>query len=327
MGNGRKIYNSIRFDKDGNIVEEDSFFYRGPLALCEGEGGGEGDWKESFPEEVRELEIVRDSPDQETFYKRLQDQQTFQGQAIRIPSEEAGEDDWKAFNEKLTKKVPTLMQTPNYEDDEQVTTIFRSLGAPEKPEDYKAPELKTEEGQELNSGLIEKFTAIGAKYNLTQKQYEGILSDMHDDSIAQMTQSVQERTEDRNRLKAEWGSAFDEKVQTIGVLLNKTKAPAALIAALPNMPSETVKWLDGLVKAVGTKELDLAGNLNGGKPPIMTPNEATLKISEIRNNKEHPYNKPNDPGYKAAKAKMRELYVLADPDNATKPVEGARHSF
>ncbi len=31
-----KIYNKIVWDKDGNVIEEDSYDYEGPLALCGG---------------------------------------------------------------------------------------------------------------------------------------------------------------------------------------------------------------------------------------------------------------------------------------------------
>lgn len=281
--------------------------------------GEEAWYTEVLPEALHDLPIVKESADQETFTKRLGDQQDYVSQALRVPGEDAGEEDWKAFDEKLTSKVPHLMRTPNLDDDDSIVSTLRTLGAPEEAAGYKQPTLEVDEGMEQNTAIVDTFRAAAHKHNLTQKQFEGVLNDIHGNSVENERTRILNFKEDRGKLVTKWGATHDGNLDAITVFMAKTDAPPALKDITKFGDAATLDWLNRLTKAVKGESVNAADDTNGEHSAAMTPNEAQAKISEIRGNPKHPYNNPQDPGHKAAKARMRQLYVYKDPANAEKP--------
>lgn len=281
------------------------------------------EWLEKYPEEVRELEIFKGSKDEETMIKRLGDQQSYVSQALRVPGEDAGDEDWKAFDEKLTTKVPHLMRTPDPDNDESVVSTLRSLGAPEEVGGYAPPTLEVDEGMTQNEGIVEVFKTSAHKHNLTQKQFAGVLEDVHKNSVEAERVRITDFNNDRATLQKDWGAVHDQNMDAITVFMTKTDAPAALLKVAEFGDAATLDWLHRITKAVNGEKVSVASDGKTTKPAPMTPAEATQKISEIRNNKKHPYNNAGDPGHAAAKTRMRQLYIYADPENATKRATAA----
>ena len=81
----------------------------------EGAGGGGGDdkWYAGHVAEGAELPpLLTESADFDSFLKQAVDYQAMQGSSIRIPGENASEEDRQAFYAKLTAQVPGLMAVP-----------------------------------------------------------------------------------------------------------------------------------------------------------------------------------------------------------------------
>ncbi len=282
-----------------------------------GEKEEQTSWQDKYPEDMRKLDVFKNSADEETLVKRLAEGQTYMGQSIRIPSEEAGDEARAEFYKKLQTKVPGLVPAPDWTSEETIKDAYRNLGALKDDEEFSLPDV---EGSELHTESVTHFSKIAKDINLNQAQFDAIVKGMHERQIAQ----DQAAKEDRKTLVTKWGAAHDQKMDAITVFMAKTDAPPSLQKVTDFADSATLLWLNNLVSAVNQDKLTLVNDRNSSKTVAVTPEEATLKIAEIRNNPKHPYHHANDPSHAAAKSRIRQLYIYADPDNATKPAMGAQ---
>lgn len=289
----------------------------------DGDGGGDGaggddNWADSLPEDVRSWDEVTNSDSPDKFWKQMSDMRNHLGQSIRIPSEDAGEDDWKKFNEKLIAKVPGLMPKPNLDDEQAMSTLLRSLGHPEKEDGYVVPEIKPEGDVELDLKPIDVFKPIAHKHGLTQRQFEGIVKDMSAANIQQAQEAKKVHDQNVKARMDEWGQAHDKNMDIIQNIADQTNAPENLKAAIRNgsVNKETAVWmLDVAHKLSGTEGINIT--VDRTRANTITPSEATSRINEIMNNRQHPYWDAGHPQHKQAVENMLKLQKAANPQAST----------
>jgi hypothetical protein len=237
---------------------------------------------------------------------------SFLGQSIRIPSAEAGAEDWAAFNSKLIAKVPTLVPRPKPEDEVATMQLFDALGRPQKPEEYSTPQFTPPEGVTLNTAPIEQFKAVAHAAGLTKKQFEKVVQAMTNKAMADAAAANAAMTKEVGTLTTEWGAAFDQNYKRALSIAEKTGAPAGLIEVLKAAKADaaTVKWLYKVADAF--KDTNNAANDRGGTV-TMTPAEATARIREIYNNPKHAFFVTADPGHKDALQQMLQLVAYSNP--------------
>lgn len=291
----------------------------------QGNGGGEPSWTESLPESVREWDEVKNSSDPEKFWDQMVNMRSRMGSSIRIPGEDAGKEDIAAFHEKLQSKVPGLMATPDFENEEALQDLYTRMGRPAESKEYKTPELKDSLGnvvEGVDLKWAEAFKDIAHKAGLSQKKYDDIVTAVASSTMAQNAQIAEAQKADKAELEKEWGAAYDRNSKIVETFVSKSDAPESLVNALKEgaVGKDIMIWLNSLATTTLGKGSEFqADDSNRG---VMTPEEAAIKISEIRNNKEHPYNKKNDPGHDAAKKLVRQLYLLKNPGSEGKPAPG-----
>lgn len=295
-----------------------------------GAGGGTTPWFESLPEDVRGWDEVKNSETPDAFWQQMSSHRQHLGQSIRIPGPDAGKEDWDKFNAKLQDKVPTLMRTPDPEDTESLNSFYNRMGRPEAPDKYTVPEFKDGEGKPIEGidhTMTEHFKAIAHANGLTQKQFEQIVSGVTNINLANAQQAQEQLELERTAISIEWGAAEDRNYTILKNFAKKTDAPEVLIHALEQktLDHATAAWM---LKAANAS----FGSENRGvddrtaNEGVMTPAEAKTRHQEIMQNREHPYWNKMDPGHKAAVARVRELIILQDPKNATKPAPGSTFS-
>ena len=243
-------------------------------------GSGNGEWQDSLPETVRGWDEVKNSDSPEKFWDQMTNMRSLVGQSIRIPTEEAGEEQWTQFHEKLKTKVPGLMPTPNSDDDASMQTLYRQLGQPEKAEEYKIPQLDGQ-GTQLDVGPVEAFRGIAHKYGLNQKQFEGIVTEFTGLNVEGAIQAKQAHDAKITELKNEWGAAYDQNINLIKALATKTDAPQALMDAINNSTADaaSLRWMYQVAKQFGGAEgVNLISDQSQGTQ-VMTPAEAQQLIS------------------------------------------------
>lgn len=283
------------------------------------------EWVSTLPEDVRTWDEVKNSDSPQKFWDQMVNMRSRMGSSIRIPSADAGDEDRKAFHQRLQEKVPGLMVAPDFEKEETLAELYTRMGRPKEAKEYRTPEFTNSRGEKLDGvgkEFAESFKEVAFKAGMSQKKYEEALSGIVGKSIQVNEQAQQLHQADRAKLAETWGMAFDRNSATVTNFISQTGAPEAVVNAIKSgtADSETMLWLHGLAtKTVGQQGKFQSDNNSAG---VMTPAEASIKISEIRNNPKHPYNNRMDPGNEAAKKYMRELYLLKDPKEGQKAAPG-----
>ena len=96
------------------------------------------DWaKETLPESLQDIPFVKDTESIDAFKTKLQETVQYMGNSLRIPGPDAGEADWRSFQEKLQTKVPGLIKA-DLESEEGRTALFKMLGRPDEASEYGA---------------------------------------------------------------------------------------------------------------------------------------------------------------------------------------------
>lgn len=236
--------------------------------------------------------------------------ESYRGKSIRIPSDEAGQEQLDEFTEKLTQ-VPGVMRMPGEDDEKGWNNIYQQLGRPSAPEGYKFDEIPGFAGDAESEG---QFRALAHEAGLSAKQANAIHNWLGS-NIAQEQSAVGEQSEaEMGRLKGEWGQAFDHK-------LNMARnAAAQLEEKVPGIGEYFDNMAQNGYDANMIRLMDVFGEMMGESGAIqatprtgMTPDEAKEMINDIRGNPEHPANNEFDPQHKAAREKMMELYQAAYP--------------
>lgn len=292
-----------------------------------GQGGGETatetttttetatDWRASLPDDLKASESLKSVKDIASLAKQFVDQQSYLGNAIRVPSEHASEADKKAFYDKLVKHAPDLIPRPNRDDPESMNAVLAALGRPDDKSLYEAPEVAPELKNFVPDERIEAFRDIAHRYGLTKDQFKGVMADVlaADAQIIQGQQTA--LNESRAALHKEWGAVFEERTAQALKLAESTGAPAAFVDAIKTgaVNGEALKWLHSLSSRMGDKLNIVNDENNSGK---MTPGEAQSRISEIMGNRKHPYWDSHHPDHKRALDTVVELGRLADAGNS-----------
>jgi hypothetical protein len=266
-------------------------------------------WLDSIPEGMREAPFIKGADSLEVALGNIENAAQYMGNSIRIPGEEAGDEDRQAFITKVMEKAPQLMLKPDLNDETQAADFYKMLGRPETAEDYK---YDPGEGNDVPEN-IKAFAEIAFNNGLNQAQFQKMVSSIMEGEAAQMEQTDEAQIADLRNLHAEWGMKFDENVRIIGNFLKLTDGPEVLQDMLKEgqMSTSEMKWLHNI--ASQTKSAVELAQQPAGTVTVLTPDMAQASIQEMLNNQKHPYWNPADPGHKKAVERMVELQQMANP--------------
>lgn len=259
---------------------------------------------ENLSEGLRDIPFLKDAPDVETFKTRLTAAAEHVGNSMRIPGPDAGKEDWDAFDQKLTEKIPGLSRF-DFDSEEARVDIMRKLGMPEKADEYGA------EGD--SAWLAEVALAAG----LTKAQFEGLVKGVTDKNISRNEEMTAEQVQAVEALKQEWGLSAPKKMEHILGLAKLTDAPEAMVNMLAEGKADaaTLKWMDNIAGQFA-EVAKFASDRND--PEALTPQEASMQIQEILKNPD--YFSQTAIGSQL-RAKMLELQKAANPQaKANSPV-------
>lgn len=266
-----------------------------------------GDWKTGLPTEAQEWDEVKNADSQEAFYSRMGEMRKHLGQSLRIPSEDAGQESWDTFNQKVLDRVPSLMRTPDMDQADSIEQVLTRLGKPSETDGYELPT-----GDDLNfaddQAAFLKKSALES--GLTQSQFKQFAKALGE-NVAQQELSMRDYMDtQKTNLKREWGAAVEERTNKVLDYAEVTGAPKSLIDSIRkgDVDADTMLWMHGQSKNMGE-----SGSIpkNGGDPAAanrLTPEEANARIDEIYANKDHPYH-AGDPG---ATKRFMELIAMSN---------------
>lgn len=253
-------------------------------------------WHEQLPEDLRGDETLASIPDLETLARSHIDAQKHIGGSIRIPSEDAGEQDWADFNAKLTSKLPSLI---NLSDDPEAAkaTLYERLGVPKDAEGYTA------------EGLDQGFREFALANGFTNDQVAALLTKVNEDNAAAAEMAEAAGVEATNGLKSEWGHAYDQKLAEANKAINAFGGEDGMAFATETGLIKNPAFLKMMAAAGANLGEEAAGSIPNSTKLALSPEEAKLQIDTIRRNPDHPWHK----GSKEALAHMNKLHEYAFP--------------
>lgn len=267
------------------------------------------DWRALLPDELKASPTLADVKSVESLAKQFVDQAKHLGSSLRVPSENASEEDVAAFHAKLMDKAPNLMFKPNPDDEQQMALLYDQLGRPKEPTEYELTvDLK---GYTPPEDQVQFIRDAAHKAGLTKKQYEQLAGALLMRDSDATSHAKEKLNESRTELMREWGMAFDDRIKQATDMLKKTGAPESLVKAAEDgsLGSETLKWAYGLVTSLGSETLETHGQ-NGDSGRI-TPAEAKAQIAEIMSNRNHDFWNSRSPNHSKAQKDMIELHRAA----------------
>ncbi|AZS06557.1 hypothetical protein [Alteromonas phage ZP6] len=276
-----------------------------------------GDWLASVPQEHRAQFEKNGIKDVAGLAKQFVDLQSHLGNSIRIPSAEAGDEDKNAFYEKIRKHAPDLMPVPT--DDESKAAIWQTLGTPAEATEYSVEVPEPLNGT-VGDDRINMFREVAHKHKLTKDQFQGVVSEILGADAQAYQDAVAQQKAGHDSLRSKWGEAYEQRIGHVNSLLEQTGAPESLAKAVAegNVDAAAVEWIFGLTDRMGQDEgTNLARDQGNGK---LTPHEAEAQMSEILNNKQHPYWDSGHPDHKRAVDTMMRLGRAARPETANRKI-------
>ena len=256
----------------------------------------EGDWKDEIPEDYRKSTLIAETKSVADLAKFAVETQQMLGSAIRVPSEHASDEDRAAFQTRLTE----IGMMPRDK--------FRESVRPKEATDYKY-----ENGVDENSGVsqtdMDAWKIEAHALGLAPDQFNDYASQrIAAHKTAREVQQSAFNAAD-NALKEEWGDhAFESKKQQA---LNAIKR-FGNDDLLDRMDANPDPNLMRAFAEIG-KQFEESGMGDLDTPQILpeTRDEATIKLSEIRSNKEHPFNRgPLEAGQQAYDQASEEVMRL-----------------
>lgn len=269
------------------------------------------DWRSMLSEEWRENPSLKDFKSLDDVAKSYAELKSYQGRSIAIPTDDASEEDRKAFLEKITSKFPDLIPRPNLDDEEAAREFFKQLGAPEKPEEYPVPELP--EGVNIPEDRINQLRELAFEAGVTKDQFQKVMAKLVEQDVKMIEEYAQRFMEGHKALREEWGVAYDERVERADQIREQ------FFPFIPKeeMNADTAKALYEISLRLGSEPVDMSTQGSAGTG-AMAPAEAQQRIDEIMRNREHPYWNPSDPGHEAAVQRVIELQKMANPGASSK---------
>jgi len=257
-----------------------------------------------LPEQVRSWDEAKNSDTPEIFWDRLTNMRSKIGTGLYKPGEDAGKEDVAAFlNKAVELSNGKLLPRPSDDDEESMSALYSAMGRPADAEGYEFAEL---DGNKIGDDYKKFVSELGFKLNLTKSQLKNLDETFRTRDLNVANEASNKFKDDLSTLNQEWGFAYDQRVHM---------AKKVASTFFPHLDPDTdfsaseLRSFHSIAKqfASGGKEFASHDSEQGN---MMTPLDASAKIAEMRNNKDHPYNNPRAPGHDDAKKKMRELYKI-----------------
>jgi hypothetical protein len=258
-----------------------------------------------LPDDLRDDPTLRDFNDLPALAKSYKETKAFVGSSIRPPGPDADAATKKDFYDKLQKHAPHLVPMPDDKDEEGQKVLWGKLG---RPADAKEYDFKAPDGIELD---MDSLRELAKDAGMTKAQFTKFAT-----RTAEGRAKVNDTLKaDSAALKAEWGQAYDPKLNAAASAAAKLGAPEAVIGAIKagKMHSQQLKLWDGIAKALGTEGGALPLQ-NGAQAGVMTPAEADAQIVEIQNRADQAYWKNDHPEHERLVKKVIELGKLITKD-------------
>jgi hypothetical protein len=254
-------------------------------------------WHSQLPEDMRENETLKTIPDVSSLAKSFLDTKKMVGSnTIALPGKAATPEQWDTF--------------------------YKSVGRPDKWEDYQFPTEGLPEGVAVTGDDANLIRSIAHKAGLHPRQaaivyreYLSFAANAQESATTKNTQTVEAGIED---LKMEYGAAYDERigmaVKAVKQFGGEKEELAALLneSGLGNHPT-VVRTFARIGRLLAEDEIVGKGS---GATFSLTPTEAQTEIDKLRISSDfnNAYFDNTHVGHKAAQEQITALYKQVHPE-------------
>lgn len=249
-------------------------------------GSEDRSWIPKEYEAEPSLKAIKDVP---SLTKGYVEAQKMIGGSVRVPKEDAAQEEWDAF--------------------------YAKMGRPEKPEDYGFTKPDTlPEGVQWNENLMGWFGKAAHDAGLSKAQASRLMDAWNQNAFSEAHSNQKAMKAELGKLQEDWGDRFNGRVELglrgVERLLPEEEATQfkALMdqTGLGNHPLmlKFAYQVGNMLKEDGY----ILSDSHGG---ILSPDSAKAKIAEINKNLKHPYWVPDNPGHAEAVQEMTQLFKLA----------------
>ena len=251
------------------------------------------EWPEGFQEELKEENSLVPFVDKESgkinfsnlMKSYIHTKKSVGGDKLTPPTEHSSEEDKNEFFKKAI----------GWEPDKDKYEI-------------KAGE-ESQLGEEFAGKLKEKAHSLKIPASAAQELLNFVDAESKQSLEGMTTKSVEQKNEGWEKLKKEWGNGYEGKVAAAKLLVNEKASEEFKTYLKDNGLSDdpmVFSFLANLAEEVyADAELDTGDRTS---PNGMTPEEASKKINEIMNDKNHPYHSKKTPGHADAVKDMQKLF-------------------
>ena len=244
-----------------------------------GDGGTGDTWLSGLPEELQGNATLQDVKSVESLAKQFIDTKAMVGASVRVPGEDAPDEDMVAFRQTLIDKNIGLMAVPNTEDPEAMAGIYRAMGLPEDSSGYTKPD----EWAGMTPERFETLAARAHELGMSKSQFNDMAAGLAKDSNTLMQAANDAHSTEMNELRVEWGAATDQKIARATNIAEQLEAPERLLAAMKagDVDAQTIRWFDNIAAKFSGEGTSLV--LDKGGVNADTPAELRERVDEITN--------------------------------------------
>lgn len=277
-----------------------------------GGGGGDEKWYAGHITEGADLpQLLTESADFDSFVKQAVDYQAMQGSSIRIPGENASEEDRQAFYTKLTAQVPGLVPLPDPENVEAMKAYHASVGVPEEATGYELPEPP--EGQNRDESLHAWFLETAHTRKFSKAQAKGFYEDFNQFQVDAQVKLTADLKAQEVALRDKWGATYEPTMKKIDTFWANYPQFAELRENVKKglVPGHVLEGFAAVAEGMMGKGFTMLSDEDRGAAGAITPAEASIQVQETI--KKLAKMEPNDAARGPMMTRLIELQKLAMP--------------
>tara|TARA_R110002020_G_scaffold170207_2_gene359573 strand:- start:6750 stop:7559 length:810 start_codon:yes stop_codon:yes gene_type:complete len=266
-------------------------------------------WTDDLPEELREAPYLAKAESAEDALGKLVHAAKLQGTSIRIPGEDASDDDRAAFAAKLSE-VDGVTRLPTHDDIEGVMELVTKLGYPQEHTGYTLPDIEDFEWPEAVGENMRKYAHTAG---MTPGQFEAFAKEWAATEQTNNMTSNQTTADMKAAVKTEWGDTYKDREALIRGWLDTSAAPQSLRDSLDSqdLPLDTMNWLLATANQFKGDIAPISDDGARGGAEIMTPADAMAQIPVVI--QDLVALKKTDPRYRPLQEKLLNLQGFANP--------------
>lgn len=235
-------------------------------------------WLDDLPEALRDAPYLAKAESVEDALGKLQHAAKLVGTSIRIPGEDASDEDRAAFLAKVGE-VDGIAQMPLSDDVEGLNALMGKLGTPTEHTAYKLPEMDDFSWDEAMGEDLRKY-ALEA--GMTVNQFTKLATQIATQEKAASTLSGADMTAQQTALRQDWGDTLESREALIRGWMKLSDAPAELQTLMDSreLPLATMNWLHGIANQFKGDVTPVGDDGKGGEPPMQAV-DAKIALQKV----------------------------------------------